>query len=135
MVHGIVEEQDLGRIHKHGQEGIHLVGKHPVDTGTEQLCERVDHVADDEVSRDRQYHGDDAQGEIVHKHLESCPHFSLHQLVEPLHAPAGHRAHNHGSEEHRGVGSDDDAHGGYSSGHSTSISTDVFTGGECYKGG
>ena len=52
-------------------------------------------------------------GEVVDQHLEAGLDPALDELVEQLEQVGGQRADDHGAEEHRHVGADDDAHGGH----------------------
>ena len=128
VVDGVVQEKDLRRIDQHGQQRVHLVGKHPVDPAAEQVRQPFDHMPDQQVSRNGEEHRDDPKGEIIHEHFESGSDLALDQFVEALDAPAGQRAHQHGPEEHGRIGSDNYAHRGDGSGDSAPISADILAG-------
>ena len=84
----------------------------------------------DEIARYRKQHGDDAQGEIVHKHLEAGAYLALDQLVELPHAPAGNGTHDHGTEEHGSVRADNHAHRSHRSRDAAPVAAYVLSGGE-----
>ena len=109
VVDGVVEEEHLGGLDEDGEqrheavlhEDLHAAHEHGEDGGHDR--------ADGDVAEHGEHHADDADGEVVDEHLKARGRAALHEAVEHLDDPAGERAHDHGSHEHRGVGGAGDA--------------------------
>ena len=84
MIDGIVEKQNLGRIDQHGQQRIQLVGQHPVDSVAYSFREPGHRVPYEQIAGYGQQHRYDAEGEVVHQHLEAGLDTPLDHLIPGL---------------------------------------------------
>ena len=124
MVDRIVEEQHLGGFDDdRGQRQQTVVDQH-LHPGAQGLHQDLDDRADRQTGRDSGEQADDAQGEVVHQHLEPGPDSAGDELVELLEQPGGGRADDHRAQEHRDVRADDHAHRGDGTDHRAALAMD-----------
>lgn len=65
---------------------------------------------------------------VYNQHLEARLYASLRKFVEPPDRIPAQRAHDHGSDEHRDIAADDDAHGGNGPDYPAAFAGDVAPG-------
>src|SRR4028119_1366669 len=80
--------------------------------GPEDVADGGDNGAGAENADDGEGAADDAGGEGVHQHLEALANPTLHEAVELHDDVTAQRSHDERAEEHRDVGTDDNADGG-----------------------
>src|SRR4028118_1544399 len=83
-----------------------------VDASTEDVADGGDNGAGAENADDGEGAADDAGGEGVHQHLEALANPTFHEAVELHDDVTAQRSHDERAEEHRDVGTDDNADGG-----------------------
>ena len=128
VVQGIIEEQHLGRLDQKRHERQQSVADHDLHAVADQQRQPRHRTADDPIAQYGQQHTEDAYREIAHEHLEARLYASLRKFVEPPDRIPAQRAHDHGSDEHRDVAADDDAHGGNGPDYPAAFAGDVAPG-------
>lgn len=128
VVQGIIEEQHLGRLDQKRHERQQSVADHDLHAVADQQRQPSHRTADDPIAQYGQQHTEDAYREIAHEHLEARLYASLRKFVEPPDRIPAQRAHDHGSDEHRDVAADDDAHGGNGPDYPAAFAGDVAPG-------
>ncbi len=131
VIDGVVEEQDLRGLHEQGRQRqqpgldkeVNPRGQHP-----DQHRQHGPHTQDAENGEQQ---AEDAQGEVVHQHLEAGGDLAVDGLVQQPQHERGERPQDHGPEEHgraavkRGQlrqAADDDPGGGDGADDGTSLS-------------
>ena len=127
-VQGIIEEQHLGRLDQKRHERQQSVADHDLHAVADQQRQPSHRTADDPIAQYGQQHTEDAYREIAHEHHEARLYASLRKFVEPPDRIPAQRAHDHGSDEHRDVAADDDAHGGNGPDYPAAFAGDVAPG-------
>lgn len=128
VVQGIIEEQHLGRLDQKRHERQQSVADHDLHAVADQQRQPRHRTADDPIAQYGQQHTEDAYREIAHEHLEARLYASLRKFVEPPDRIPAQRAHDHGSDEHRDIAADDDAHGGNGPDYPAAFAGDVAPG-------
>ena len=127
VVDGVVQEQHLRRFDddRHERQQVHR--DEPTDRATKDCADAEHDGAEHEEPDDREDHSEDAGGEVVDQHLEAGLDLAVPDPVHPLGHESSERAHDHGTEEHRDVGADDDTHGRDRRDHTTALAVDHAT--------
>src|SRR4028119_3948 len=112
VIYGVVQEEHLRRLDDDAYERQEAGGHHRVDASTEDVADGGDNGAGAENADDGEGAADDAGGEGVHQHLEALANPTLHEAVELHDDVTAQRSHDERAEEHRDVGTDDNADGG-----------------------
>ena len=128
VVQGIIEKQHLGRLDQKRHERQQSVADHDLHAVADQQRQPRHRTADDPIAQYGQQHTEDAYREIAHEHLEARLYASLRKFVEPPDRIPAQRAHDHGSDEHRDIAADDDAHGGNGPDYPAAFAGDVAPG-------
>ena len=109
LVDDVVEEQDLGRLVQEREQGKGAGVHEGVDPAEELVVERADDRPDDAVGGHDEAQAQEAEREVVDDHLEAGADPGLEDAVDLLDQPRAERSHDHGAQEHRDVGTDDEA--------------------------
>ena len=109
MVDGVVEEQHLGRLDQDRGKRDKTGADQGVNARAERRRNMLNNRADDREGDHGEDHAEDTGREVVDQHLEAWTDLAVDEPVELLNRPAAERPHQHGAEEHRNVGANDDA--------------------------
>src|SRR6266498_3017389 len=110
MVDGIVEEQDLGRFNEDGSQWQKSGSDEPIDQSTSRIAECIHHRANHNIGNQNEDDSQYTSREVVDQHLKANGDLLFPQLVKLLDRPTTKGTHDHGTEEHRDVRSDNDTH-------------------------
>ena len=135
VVDGVVEEENLGRLHQDGNQRQQAHAHNGLNAGAQDIVDRQHHGAYGHIGQDGQDAAQDAGGEVVHQHLEAAGDGILHSAVKLLDEIAAHRAHDHGAQEHGDVGTGDDTAGGNGAHHAAAVAVDRCAAGEAQEQG
>ena len=127
VVDGVVQEQDLRRLHEDGDQRKEVVVHQHLDAAAQDDQHCRHERSDDIEADDHQDEADDADGEVVDKHLKAGLDLAFHGFVKLLDDPACERAHDHGAHQHGVLGAADHTDGGYDADDSASVSADHLT--------
>ena len=101
VVDRVVEEQNLCRLEENRNQRQQAVVDQEGDAcgqdGQDTAHDRADRI----VTNDGHDHAEDADREVVDQHFKAGRHVAVHELIEFLDDPAGKRAHDHGTHQHR----------------------------------
>ena len=101
VVDRVVEEEHLRGLDDDGDERQQAVLYEHLRTRLEHREDRRHDRTRDVEAKDGEDEAEDADGEIVHEHLEARLDLPLDQGVKLLDDPARERPHDHGTHEHR----------------------------------
>ena len=111
MVEGVVQEQDLGGLDDDRRQGQQASLDQVIHDDSRARADATNHRTDRDVGDQAEDDDEDACGEVVDEHFEADRNLVFQDFVDLLHAVAADGAHDHAAQEHRDVGTDDDAHG------------------------
>ena len=101
VINGIVQEQYLGRLNKHGDQRQDAVVDQESNACAQHRQNAAHERANRVIAQNRKDHAKDTDREIVDQHLEAGRHMAVHRLVELLDNQSCKRAHNHSAQQHR----------------------------------
>src|ERR687889_2797787 len=113
VVDRVVQEQYLRRLDEDTHERQETVGYDEVYAAPEGVAQSGYDRTGAKQTDDGEQATQDTGREVVYQHLEALADFAFDEAVEPLDHDPAEWSHNERAEEHRYVGPDYHAHGGY----------------------
>src|SRR5690606_16598242 len=100
------------------------------DQRSQEVADRFDHGADNEITEQGQDAAQDAGGEVVDQHFEADGNLILDSIIPLGDEPAAKRAHQHGAQEHGNLGANNHAHGGRGANNAATLLINQVTSGK-----
>ena len=127
MVDGIIEEHNLCRLNKDRDQRQHIVVLKIYHTRLKKLCNPRDCTANTQISDNSKQHTDNTEREVIDKHLKACAHLAINSLIKLLDYPRRKWSHNHCTDKHRHICTNNNTRSGNSAYNTTTNTCHIMT--------